>query len=60
MINLLEEYPEVLTPQEVMEILGIGRNLLYQLIWNGTIPAFRLGKKRWRVLRKELIDYLQK
>lgn len=57
---MLDEYPEVLTPQEVMEILGIGKNMLYELIWNGTIPAFRLGKKKWRILRKELIAYLEK
>lgn len=57
---MLEDYPDVLTPHEVMEILGIGRNLLYQLMQEGTIPAFRLGKKMWRVLKKDLIGYVER
>lgn len=56
---MLESYPDVLTPREVMEILGIGRNLLYELMQNGTIPAFRLGKKMWRILKKDLIEYVE-
>lgn len=57
---MMEDYPDVLTPHEVMEILGIGKNLLYQLMQEGTIPAFRLGKKMWRVLKKDLIEYVEK
>lgn len=55
---MLKDYPDVLTPPEVMEILEIGRNLLYQSMQDGTIPAFRIGKKMWRVLKKDLIDYV--
>ena len=55
---MLEDYPDVLTPPEVMEILGIGRNLLYQFMQDGTIPAFRMGKKKWRVLKRDLIVYV--
>lgn len=57
---MLDDYPDVLMPMEVMEILGIGRNLLYQLMQDGTIPAFRLGKKMWRVSKKDLIVYLER
>lgn len=55
---MLEDYPDVLTPSEVMEILGIGRNLLYQFMQDGTISAFRMGKKKWRVLKRDLIVYV--
>ncbi len=58
--HMLKDYPDVLTPPEVMEILGIGRNLLYQSMQDGTIPAFRTGKKMWRVLKKDLIEYVER
>ena len=52
---MLEEYPDILTPQEAMEILGIGKNLFYRLLKDGTIPAKRIGGKVWRIAKKELI-----
>ena len=54
---MLEEYPDILTPQEAMEILGIGKNLFYRLLKDGTIPAKRVGGKVWRISRKALSDY---
>lgn len=44
---------EFLTPTEVMEELGIGRNTFYRLVNSGELPAFRIGKL-WRVKRSEL------
>lgn len=44
---------EFLTPAEVMEELGIGRNTFYRLVNSGELPAFRIGKL-WRVKRSEL------
>ena len=49
---MLEEYPDILTPQEAMEILGIGKNLFYRLLKDGTIPAKRVGGKVWRIAKK--------
>lgn len=40
----LDEYPDVLEPQQVAEILGISRNACYAAIKAGSIPAFRIGK----------------
>ncbi|MDD6571722.1 MAG: helix-turn-helix domain-containing protein [Thermoflexaceae bacterium] len=56
---LLEEYPSILTPNECMEILGIGRGLLYQLIHSGELPAKRMGKKLWRISKNDLLTYLR-
>jgi len=58
--NMLEDYPDVLSINETIEILGISRNLLYDLIHSGTIPAFRLGEKIWRINKPVLISYLLK
>lgn len=44
---------EFLTPAEVMEELGIGRNTFYRLVNSGELPAFHIGKL-WRVKRSEL------
>ncbi len=56
---MLEAYPDVLTLNETLEILGISRNMLYDLIHTGQIPAYRLGRKIWRINKTNLIDYLK-
>lgn len=55
---MLEDYPDVLTINETIEILGISRNMLYDLLKNGTIIGYRLGKKIWRINKSELLTYL--
>jgi excisionase family DNA binding protein len=44
---------EVLTSQEVCEMLHISRATLYKLIGAGKIPSFRVGGD-WRFRRDEL------
>ena len=44
---------EYLTPKEVMNCLGIGKNTFYKLVNSGRIPAFRIGRL-WRVKREAL------
>lgn len=42
----LEEMPDVMTPEQVGQLLPmIGRNRIYEMLGNGTIPAKRLGKQ---------------
>lgn len=55
---MLEKYPDVLTAKDVMEILSINKGLLYELIHNGQLPAYRLGSKKWRFNKESLINYL--
>ena len=45
---------EYLTPQEVMNLLCIGRSTFYKLVNSGELPAFRLGKL-WRVRKEDLV-----
>ena len=56
---MLEEYPAVLNTKEVMEILDITKNLMYELIHSGTIRAIKIGKKQWRITKDDLITYLK-
>ena len=41
---MLEKYPDVLTPDHVIEILNIGRNKVYEMLNNGTIKSIRIGR----------------
>lgn len=55
---MLEEFPDVLTPREAMDILYVSRNTFYELVRNGVLPGFKLGPKIWRVKKVDLINYL--
>lgn len=54
---MLEQYKDVLTVDELCEVLQIGKKLAYQLIHSGVIPARRLGRI-YRISKKAVIDYL--
>lgn len=55
---MLETYPDIITVQEAMEVLGISRNTIYDLIRSNTIHAFKLGPKMWRIKKSDLLLYL--
>lgn len=48
---------DILTPEEVMDYLNIGRNSLYTLLNSGEIKAFRVGRN-WKIPRKSLDKYI--
>ena len=54
---MLDEYEAVLTISEIQEILNIGRNSAYELLRDGRIAAFRVGKK-WRIPKQSVLDFL--
>ena len=56
---MLENYGDMLSIEDVMEILGVGKNATYDLFSTGEIHAFRL-KRRWKVPKKAIIDYINK
>ena len=41
---MLDNYGDILTSHEVLEILYIGKDLLYKLIREDTLPAYKVGK----------------
>jgi excisionase family DNA binding protein len=41
----LADAPDVLTPEQAQDLLGIGRNSVYDRIRTGEIPAIRLGRR---------------
>lgn len=51
-----DEY-SILTPEDVMEELYIGRNAVYKLLDSGKLKGFRVGRK-WKIPRKSLDQYI--
>lgn len=51
--NPLERFPALLTPLEVMDILGVGKNTVYRLLNSGELPAIRIGRN-WRISEDSL------
>ena len=54
---MLEEYNEVLTVDDICKILGIGRNLTYQMLQGGEIPAKKIRRK-YIIPKQSIINYL--
>ena len=52
----LEQYA-VLTPQDVMDILDIGKNTAYALLNSGKLRGFRVGRS-WRITVEALEEFM--
>ena len=50
---------DILTPEEVMEYLNIGKNSVYALLNSGELKGFRIGRN-WKIPRKSLDSYVDK
>ena len=56
--NSFSNYPDVVTPKEIQDMLRIGRNAVYELLKSGEIKSLRIGKK-YIVPKSSVIKYLQ-
>ena len=52
-----DELPLTLRVEDLMPILGIGRNTAYELVRSGQIKSVRIGRQI-RVPKEAVIDYL--
>ena len=48
---------ELITIEEVMKILKIGKNTAYRLLDDNEIEAFRIGNK-WKIPRSSVYKYI--
>jgi len=55
----LHELPVTLRVEDLMPILGIGRNTAYELIRSGQIRSIRIGRQI-RIPRDALLEFLRK
>jgi excisionase family DNA binding protein len=54
---MLEKYNDVLTSKEVLDILHISKNTLYDLLNKNMIPYIKIGRS-YRISKKSLIEFL--
>ena len=54
--RVMENYT-VLTPSQVMAVLGIGKNSMYGLLNAGTLRGFRVGRS-WRISADALEEFI--
>ena len=53
----IEDFPVVLTPEQLSDILKIGRNGIYNLLRSGAIRSIKIGRQ-YRIPREALFEYL--
>ena len=53
----LHDLPMILRAEDLMPILGIGRNTAYELIRSGQIRSVRIGRQI-RIPREALLEFL--
>ena len=53
----IDELPLVLRVEDLMPILGIGRNTAYELVRCGKIRSIRIGRQL-RIPKDALVEYL--
>ncbi len=55
---MLEAYDDLLTTDEAMEALKVGKNTLYDLLNSGQLKAYRNGRV-WRIPRQAIEEYIR-
>lgn len=54
---MFSEYPDVITVEQLMEILHIGKNAAYSLLKSGEIRTIRIGR-RYIIPKQSIIAYI--
>lgn len=54
-----EEYHDMVTPEELCEMLSIGKNTAYALLTTGQIHAFKIGRI-WKIPRDAVSEYVMR
>lgn len=53
-----DNYPDIVTPDDIQKMLRIGRNSVYDLLKQGKIKSLRVGKK-YLIPKTSVINFLQ-
>lgn len=56
---MLENYPDILTIKQLKEILNIGQNKALDILHNGEVQYFRIGRSV-KIPKKAVVDYIEK
>lgn len=55
---MFNQYDDLLNVEELCEILGIGKNVAYDILNTGQIKAFRTGRRIWKIPKIAVEDYI--
>ena len=55
--NMLNNYEDILTVSDVAQILYIGKNRVYELLDNGNLKGFRIGRV-WKIPKEAVREYI--
>jgi excisionase family DNA binding protein len=56
-VEIKPERPDLLTVDETIQILRVGRTTVNELLWSGALPSIKLGRRRL-VRRADLERFL--
>ena len=56
--ELFAAYPDCVSVPQIQEMLGIGRNSIYELLQAGEIKNKKIGRK-YIIRKQSVIDYLE-
>ena len=54
---MFESYDDILTIEEVAELLRIGMTQAYQIVRSGSLKGYKEGKD-WKIPKQALINYV--
>lgn len=58
-VIMIQDAYEILTPEDVMEELLVGKNAVYNILRSGELKGFRVGRN-WKIPRKAVEEYIDK
>lgn len=56
---MYENFSDIVTVEELCEMLSIGKNAAYQLLSSGQVKAFRYNRV-WKIPKQGVIEYILK
>ena len=55
---MFDQYQDILNVFDVAEALCIGKNRVYELLGNGSLKGFQIGRV-WKIPRENLTEYIR-
>lgn len=57
MTELFKNYPDLVSVEELMDMLHIGKVLAYKLVENKKFKAVKIGRE-YKIIKQSVIDYI--
>jgi len=54
---MFEQYNDLVTTEELCEMLSLGKNAAYKLLSSGQLKAFRYNRV-WKIPKQSVIEYI--